>query len=150
MKSITRQDIGLAIIRMVVGATFIAHGSQKLFMFGIPGVAGMMSHLGVPFPTHSAVLIIAAELGGGTFLLLGLLTRLAAIPIAFSMLVAILQVHLKGGFFLPTGLEYALVMLAATVGLAIAGGGACALDNLIARRGSERRENMKSVGLRTA
>lgn len=150
MKSITRQDIGLAIIRVIVGITFLAHGSQKLFQFGVPGVAGMMGHLGIPFPTLSAVLIIAAEFGGGLFLLLGLFTRLAAIPIAFSMLVAILQVHLKGGFFLPTGFEYALVMLASTVALAIAGGGACALDNVIAKRSTERIEDMKSVGLRTA
>ena len=150
MKSITRQEIGLTILRVVIGATFIAHGSQKLFTFGIPAVAGMMGKMGIPFPMLSASLVTAAELGGGILLLLGLFTRLAAIPIAFSMLVAILQVHLKGGFFLPTGFEYALVMFAAATSLAIAGGGAFALDNVLAKRSGQRRETIHAAGLRTA
>lgn len=145
MKSFTRQDIALTIIRMVVGATFIAHGSQKLFMFGVSGVAGMMGHTGIPFPMLSASLLIAAEFGCGILLFLGLFTRLAAIPIIIAMLVALFQVHLKGGFFLPAGFEYVFVLLGALTGLAIAGPGACAFDNVIAKQ-----RDAKSPELRTA
>jgi putative oxidoreductase len=67
---------------------------------------------------------------GGAALLLGLFTRWAAAPIAFSMLVAIVTVHLKGGFFAPKGVEYPLTMLAANLALILTGAGAFALDNL--------------------
>ena len=123
-------EVGLAILRIGVGGVFAAHGLQKLLMFGIPGVAGFMSQLGIPFPMLSALAVTAAELLGGLALVAGAFTRLAALPLAFSMLVAGLTAHLKGGFFLPTGVEYVLVLFLASVTLAVTGPGAFALDNL--------------------
>ena len=121
---------GLAILRIGVGAVFAAHGLQKLIVFGIPGVAGFMTQLGIPFPTLSALAVTAAELLGGLALVAGAFTRLAALPLAFSMLVAGLTAHLKGGFFLPSGVEYVLVLFLASVTLALTGPGAWAVDNL--------------------
>ncbi|HEY0006261.1 MAG TPA: DoxX family protein [Pyrinomonadaceae bacterium] len=131
------QGWGIALIRIIVGIVFLVHGSQKLFMFGLGGTAGFMGQIGIPAPMLAAVLATAAEFLGGLALLLGLLTRWAAIPLSITMLVAILTVHLKNGFFLPTGYEYALTLLIILVGLALMGPGEAALDNLFTRRGSK-------------
>jgi putative oxidoreductase len=132
-----RKDLGIALLRLVVGGVFVAHGAQKLFTFGIPGLAGMFDQMGLPFPTLSAVAVTAAEFLGGLALVAGFGTRLAALPLAFSMLVAAVTVHLKGGFFLPNGVEYVLVLFAATVALALAGSGVYSVDGLLARRREE-------------
>jgi putative oxidoreductase len=126
-----KQEIALGLLRVVIGIVFIAHGYQKFFQYGIHNVAGMFGQIGIPLPVLSAYLAASAELFGGIALLLGLLTRVAAIPVAVNMIVAILQVHLKGGFFLPNGFEYALVMLAANIAFITGGGGAFALDNVV-------------------
>jgi putative oxidoreductase len=127
-------EYGIASLRIVVGAVFAAHGAQKLFSFGIPGVAGFLAQAGIPFPTLSAVAVTAAELLGGLALVAGLFTRWSAVPLAFTMLVAVVAVHLKGGFFLPNGVEYALTLLAASAALALTGGGALSVDGWRTRR----------------
>ena len=136
----SRQAIGLGLIRFFVGLVFVLHGAQKLFVYHYSGVAGMLHQMGLPMPEVAAALAIAAELGGGLLLMTGFYTRLAAIPIAFTMLVAILQVHLHAGFFSQGGgFEYPLTLLVANLGLIIAGGGAFALDNLRGQKHSSRR-----------
>ena len=132
-----RHGIALALIRMVVGMTFVLHGAQKLFVYHYAGTVGAFAHMGIPAPTISAALAITAESMGGLFLLVGLHSRLAAIPIAFTMLVAIAQVHLHAGFFAQSGgFEYPLVLLVANLAFVVGGGGSFALDNL-RRRGPE-------------
>jgi putative oxidoreductase len=125
------KDFGIAAIRVMVGVVFLAHGLMKLFSFGIAGTAGFFAQQGIPLPLISAVLAISAETLGGLALILGLGTRLVSVPLAFTMLVAITNVHLKGGFFLPNGCEYALTMLVASVGLGLTGSGAFALESLV-------------------
>lgn len=125
---------GVAILRIVVGLVFLVHGSQKLFVYGVGGVAGLFTQLGLPLPYVSAILSTAAEFGGGLALLLGLYTRWAAVPIAASMLVAIFQVHLKNGFFNPGGIEYPLTLLAAAIALMSVGSGALSIDSCRARK----------------
>lgn len=138
---VRKQELALALLRAVVGIVFIAHGYQKLFVYGIHGVAAGFGQTGIPLPLLSAYLVTFTELFGGIALLLGLLTRLAAIPVAFTMLVALLQVHLKGGFFLPSGFEYVLTLLVSNIALITGGGGAFALDNVI----WSKRPQLKSV-----
>jgi len=128
------RDQGIALLRIVVGGIFVAHGAQKLFGYGIPGVAGMLGQIGVPLPTLSAVAVTSAEFLGGLALVAGFGTRLAALPLAFSMAVAAVTVHLKAGFFLPGGVEYVLALFAASVALALTGSGAFSIDRLLARR----------------
>ena len=131
------KDGGIALLRAGIGAVFVAHGIQKLAVFGIPGLAGMFGQIGIPFPTLSAVAVTAAELGGGLALVAGLFTRWAALPLAFSMLVAALTVHLKGGFFLPNGVEYVLTLFVASVALALTGSGAWSVDRWLEARAAK-------------
>lgn len=142
----SRQEIGLALLRIVTGGVFLAHGYQKMFEWGIHGVAGTFGQMGIPLPLLSAYLATFAEFFGGLALIVGFGTRIAAVPVAFTMLVAILQVHLKGGFFLPAGMEYALTLLVANITFVIAGGGAFALDNVVFGR----KEEARSTRIRVA
>ena len=129
------QAWGITLVRAIVGIVFLIHGGQKLFVFGIHNVAGMMGHLGIPLPGVAAAVVTLVEFLGGAALLLGLFTRGAALLLAIDMLVALLKVHLKGGFFLPMGFEYALTLLVVNVALFIAGSGALGVDNKVAKRG---------------
>lgn len=128
--------LGLMVLRLAVGIVFVMHGGQKLFIYGFHNVAGMMTRMGIPLPGVFAVVVTLIEFLGGWALLLGLLTRCAALALAIDMIVAILKVHLRNGFFLPRGFEFAFSMLAANVALLLAGPGAAAMDSLLGKRRS--------------
>lgn len=120
----------MALLRIVTGLVFFAHGYQKVFVQGVSSFAGFLGQIGMPAPNLLAPLVAAVELLGGLALILGLFTRWAALPLAIVMLVAAVAVHFKQGFFLPNGYEYTLVLLAANISLFLAGAGELALDNL--------------------
>jgi putative oxidoreductase len=127
---------GIALLRIVTGVIFFLHGWQKLFEMGHGGVTGFFTSLNVPLPAVAAAIVIAVELLGGLALILGFLTRLAALPLAIDMLVALVLVHLKNGFFIgnTVGYEFVLLLAAASASLFFLGSGAFALDNLGAVR----------------
>lgn len=134
MSTTTRAQTALTMLRVVVGAIFVAHGAQKLFVFGLAGVSGMFGQIGVPFPEIAAPMVALLEFFGGLALTFGLLTRWAALGLAINMLGAAVLVHLKGGFFLPSGVEYTLALGAASLAFAVMGAGDYSLDSLLARR----------------
>ncbi len=132
--SSSSQSWGLTVLRVVVGIVFLVHGGQKLFIWGFHGIAGFLGGLGIPFPMFSGVVLTLVELLAGAALVLGLLTRWAAMLLALEMLVAILTFHLKHGFFVPAGVEYPLMLLTANVTLLLSGPGAASVDGVIAKR----------------
>lgn len=144
------RDTGLAILRIAVGAIFMAHGAQKFFMLGIPAVTEGFTQGGIPMASFMAPFIASVEFLGGLALLLGLLTRLAALGTAFTMLGAMFLVHLKGGFFLPSGIEYTVALLSASVALILMGPGSFSLDALLARRTLPRSEMARRLADRRA
>ena len=127
-------DAALTVLRVVLGITFIMHGGQKLFVYGLDGVAGSFAQMGIPGASFMGPFVAFVEFFGGIAIVLGLLTRLAAVGLAATMVVAILTVHLKAGFFNPGGIEFPLSLLGTAVTLAITGAGAYSLDALLAKR----------------
>jgi putative oxidoreductase len=127
-------DAGLTILRAVTGTIFVAHGAQKLFVYGLDGVAGGFAQMGVPFPGVMGPLVGFIELFGGLALIAGLLTRLAGFGLTAVMLGAMVMVHLPAGFFLPNGYEFVLMLAASATTLAITGAGRYSVDALLARR----------------
>jgi putative oxidoreductase len=127
-------DRGLLLIRVALGLVFVAHGWQKLAIFGHAGVTGFLASLGVPFPAASAVLLTGAELAGGLLMLAGYQTRVIGLLLGFVMSVAIFTVHLPNGFFLPDGMEFALTLLLVALATTATGGGAYSVDAWHARR----------------
>ncbi len=124
MASGSTQACGLTILRIVVGIVFLVHGYQKLFHMGFHGVAGFFGHAGIPLPMVSAVIVSLVEFVGGIMLVAGIGVRIAAALNAVDMAVAVFFVHLKHGFGAQNGgFEYPLTLLAATLCLALSGGG---------------------------
>ena len=129
------QGFGLVVLRVIVGIVFLAHGLQKVLQFGVGGFAGNLEGQGVPLPLFFAVVVTLVEVVGGVALILGFLTRLVAVPLAIDMLVAMLMVHLPNGFFMMNnGIGLTLILLAASVALALSGSGELSLDKVLAAR----------------
>jgi putative oxidoreductase len=125
--------LGLLFLRLALGTVMIAHGYQKLFG-GMGQFMGMLSHMGIP--SWMGYLTVAAEFGGGILIVLGFLTRLAALAILIDMLVAISKVHLHNGLFSKNGgYEFPMVCGAIAFSLIWSGAGPIAIDWLWGSKG---------------
>ena len=136
----TTNDSTQAMLRVVLGVIFFAHGAQKLLGwfggYGFSGTMGFFEQMGIP--TALAFLAIAAEFFGGLGLLLGLLGRIAAFGVMVNMVVAILMVHRHFGLFMNwagnqkgEGFEFHLLAIAMLLAVLIKGSGAFSLDRLL-------------------
>jgi putative oxidoreductase len=129
-------DIGLLIIRLVIGLLFIGHGAQKLFGwfggYGLKGTGGWFDSIGMKPGVTMALIAGLTELLGGILFALGFLTPLAGIMIAGTMVIAIFKVHAPNGLWATAnGYEYNLTLLAVAIGIALIGPGQYALDALL-------------------
>ena len=150
-------SLALLLIRLVLGYVFFYHGSQKLFGWftadGMPQVKMLAAGLTLPVlpPAVWAYMAAVGEFAGGTLVLLGLLARLATIPILVTMWVAIATVHGQFGFsgvheqvtlasgktayLTSAGYEYNLALIAMAAAVLIAGPGLVSADAFLFRRG---------------
>ncbi|GAA3496516.1 hypothetical protein GCM10019016_036170 [Streptomyces prasinosporus] len=127
-------DAGLLVLRLVLGLTVAAHGTQKLFgWFGGGGLEGTEQFFtAVGYPSGGAMALVAGltETLGGLALALGLFTPLAGAAVLGTMINA-MAVKWGGGFFAPDGVEYELLLAVAAAGLTLTGPGGFAVDRFL-------------------
>jgi putative oxidoreductase len=126
-------DVGVLVLRLIVGALMFGHGAQKLFgWFGGYGLAGTSGFFGGQLRLRPAtvwtLLAALSEAGGGLLLALGLLGPIGPLGIIAAMLMAVILVHWPRLWMTDNGIEYHLVLIAAALSVAIGGPGAYSLD----------------------
>lgn len=127
-------DFGLLVLRIVLGGTMLGHGLQKLFgLFGGPGIGGFADALGDTFGFTGATTLLSwitalTETLGGTLLVFGLFTPLAAAGL-LGVSASAVYVKFGGGFFgAPAGFEYELLLAAGVFALLFTGAGRLSVD----------------------
>jgi len=137
-----------AVVRVALGVVFIAHGGQKVFgWFGGPGLKATIQTFQQYMKVPPAATVMAAliEFLGGLAMLVGVLARPAAAGIIIVMLVAIVKVHGRHGFFMNFsntpgkghGVEFNVVLIAMALSILIGGAGALSIDCLLRAWGVE-------------
>ena len=136
----TMRPYGPTLLRLALGAVFLAHGLQKLLgIWGGPGIVGtvhLIQGLGLPYPYPLATLLIVTDVAGGVLLILGWGTLWATMALLVDMGIAVWKVHYPHGFFLNWaltpgkghGFEYNLVLIAGLLCLLFTGPGALSVD----------------------
>jgi putative oxidoreductase len=129
-------ELGLLVLRVVVGALFVGHGSQKLFGWfggaGLDGTGGFFESLGLRPGRTLALAAGLAELAGGLLFAAGLMTPLAAALLIAVMTCAIAIVHWPNGLWVSNGgFEYNLVLIAAAFSVTAIGAGKWSLDRVL-------------------
>jgi putative oxidoreductase len=127
-------DLGLIVLRVVVGLLFAGHGAQKLFGAfgggGLEGTAGMFDNIGLRPGALHARAAGTAELMGGLLIALGLFTPFAAAALIGVMTAAVITVHGPNGVWNTNkGYEYNVVLASAVFALSAIGAGAWSLDS---------------------
>src|SRR5688572_29976447 len=140
----TPNDLTLTLARVILALVFLGHGTQKMFgWFDGPGFTRAIDifEQSMGIPPALTVLAIVAEVFGGLGLLVGLLTRIAAIGVLGVMIVGPLSTGLYVRFFMNwqgrnpgEGIEYHLLAIALILIVLVQGAGALSLDRLLARR----------------
>ena len=128
-------DLGFLLVRLVVGLAMAAHGSQKLFGwfggYGIKGTGGYFESIGFRPGTFFATAAGASEFFGGLLIALGLGGAAGPMLVIATMIVAILTVHIKNGFWQTnTGYELNLMYIAGAAATAFAPPSALSLDGV--------------------
>jgi putative oxidoreductase len=132
MSEVWAVNLGLTLLRVVLGVVMIAHGYNHIFGGGkIAGTARWFGSMGMKPPLLHAWLASIVELGGGALLLLGLFTPLAAAGVVGVMSVAFVINHRKNGFFIfrpGEGYEYVMTLTGVALAVATLGAGGWSLD----------------------
>ncbi|GAA0949698.1 hypothetical protein GCM10009560_68250 [Nonomuraea longicatena] len=124
-------DVAALISRVTIGVIFVAHGAQKM-QNGLGPTTQMFTKAGVPMPELAAGFTTAAELLGGALLIVGLLTRVAALALLIVTVGAVVFVHARNGVFVTDGGWELVGALAAGALLFLAlGAGRISLDGIV-------------------
>src|SRR5438270_6425515 len=129
-------NLGLLVLRLVVGLLFAGHGAQKLFGifggYGLRGTASFFEGIGLkPGHIHAGAAGLM-EFGGGILIALGLVTPFAAAALIAVMTAAVVTVHVANGVWNTNGgYEYNLVLAVIAFALAAIGAGAWSLDHAL-------------------
>ena len=129
-------DIAILIVRLFFGFAMAAHGAQKLLGwfggYGIKATGEMFESLGFRPGAAFAMMAGLSELGGGLLLAAGLFTPFGSAAVVAAMLVAMVSVHLKNGFFaMGNGIELPFLYAVAALALSFSGAGTFSLDALL-------------------
>jgi putative oxidoreductase len=129
-------DTGLLIARLILGFGIASHGAQKLFGwfggYGLKGTGGFFEGLGFRPGALFAAAAGLGEFGGGLLMAAGLFGPVGPALIILVMLVAMVTVHWRKGFFSSkNGIELALMITAGALAIAFAGSGAFSLDRVL-------------------
>jgi putative oxidoreductase len=126
------------LIRLLVGGVFLSEGIQK-FLFPAALGVGRFQKIGIPLPEFTAPFVGFVEIVCGTLLILGLATRLAAVPLIVNMAVAItttkIPILMANGFWAmahEARTDYSMLM--GLLFLLATGGGAWSIDRLFASK----------------
>jgi len=129
-------DTAILLVRLTFGLALAAHGAQKLFGwfggYGIKGTGGFFEIIGFRPGIPFAIAAGLSEFCGGVLLAAGLLTPLGAAAAGSAMLVAMISVHVRNGFFaMSNGIELPFLYAVAAVAISWTGAGAFSLDRLL-------------------
>ncbi|SEJ04095.1 putative oxidoreductase [Deinococcus reticulitermitis] len=127
-------EIGLALLRLVLGVVFVAHGVQKITWGDLSPLIDQFRNWGVPMPLLTAPLVATIETVGGALLFLGVAARSVAFALSCVMFGAIWYVHWGRSFFAPAGLELPLLLLGGSLAIMFGGPGIPSMDRLSFRR----------------
>lgn len=128
-------DLALLVLRLALGTIVLAHGAQKVFQFGLAGTGESFAGMGVPVGEIAGPIVAFIELIGGAAIIIGAVTRLFAVLIAATMVVATLLVHAPNGIFAADGgFELTMLIAAGALTLALASAGRFSVDGVVARR----------------
>jgi putative oxidoreductase len=138
------------VVRVLVGVIMLVHGWQKL-QGGPSGFGQALAGLGVPLPELMAYVVTFVEIIGGVLLIVGLLSRLAALLLTIDLVVAILLVKVNIGLLSPpdgsgVGAELELALIAGLLAVLLAGPGRLSVDQVLGYEGDLVQEQTPSRG----
>lgn len=123
-------ELALALLRLMLGAVFMAHGVQAIFLKGLGPLTAQFKAWHVPLPLLSAPLVATLELAGGLLIVLGLGARPIALALAGVMAGAIYFAHWGKDFFAVGGLELPIILLVCALAVAVGGPGKPSFDQM--------------------
>jgi len=140
---VTTDGWELTVLRLAAGIMILPHALQKVFgIWGGMGFAGIMNFFTTVahIPAWLGYVVILTELLGGTGLILGALTRVAAFALCCEMVGAVFTIHLQNGFFMNwegrqngEGFEFHILAVAILIAVMLKGGGAASVDRALAK-----------------
>jgi putative oxidoreductase len=131
------QGLGAMVMRLVLGIIMVRYGYTKIIPSGaLYAFSHTVGHL--QLPVWLGYVAVFTEFFGGMLLVVGLLTRVAALMTAVDMAVAIIKVHLHGGLMGPNSFSFPLALFAISLMLVFTGCGWLGLDDFVGKGGSTR------------